>query len=202
MEVVAVQHAGFDDFGVAACVNAHHSLWWFFAVALVCVVTTVAVVCFAAGWTLSKKWHEVVALALPPTRPRRVRHERYDHQTQCDRPSADEGGARRKTLSTARARHRTLSRMVGRKCVQKGYRALRELRCRVGQQSRSDALWERPPIAITLRAIDQPRSRIRRSVRCRISACVGSPSNELSRSHFVLVEVYPLRGEEVDSLNT
>ena len=57
MEVVAVQHAEFDDFGIATCVNAHHSLWWFFAVALVCLVTIVSVVCFAAGWTLSQKWH-------------------------------------------------------------------------------------------------------------------------------------------------
>ena len=43
-----------------------------------------------------------------------------------------QGGARRKTSSTARARHRTLSHMAGRKCVRKEFRALRELKVQSG----------------------------------------------------------------------
>jgi len=43
-----------------------------------------------------------------------------------------QGGARRKTSSMARARHRTLSRMAGRKCARKEFRALRELKVQGG----------------------------------------------------------------------
>ena len=43
-----------------------------------------------------------------------------------------QGGARRTTSSTARTRHRTLSRMAGRKRVWKEYGALRELKVQGG----------------------------------------------------------------------